>query len=403
MPEKSELDNLFKGLLDESPSSDTEDENVTVITPNKQSKYNIGSNWETKSISVLCEQNDLSPEGADMVAKRDYQDMPPDAIDAAGKPKKKVRVIDLENYEAIERIGDHEKSLPSPIAHKPSVTNEREMQPRDSDASMDIDQTGSAQQEGGELMEINARTAIGKDNVQPDGADQSCPEAREIGSDQRPPPGSQINQAFLCPLEHEIGENNDQCMDTMDGVGVELKNTNINHISSHKLGKAIMLKPSADAGFVMEPKTNTNDDGGIMDMIEEAVQIGTTDSDDPKAQNLGEKTIPKSSIKPVLPSRSELDVNCELEDDLEYNQQDNIRRPKYKSSLPVRKGYVSWWSNVLGKGQISERHSNEVRTVHWWQLKPHYGALHSGVSVEYQWEYGNFQKFWVVQGMPYVL
>jgi len=400
MPDNSELDNLFKGLLDESPLSDTEDENVKIITPMKQSKYNIGSNWETKPINSLCEQNDLSSEGADMVAKRDYEDMPPDAIDAAGKPKKKVRVIDLEKYEAVDRTGDREESLPSPVAR---VTNEGEMQPRKSDTSMDIDQTGSTQHEDRELMNINARMAVGNETVQPDGTDQSCHKAREIGSDQKPPPGSQTNQNFLSPLEHQTGENNDQCMDTMEAVGVEPKSANSNHISSHKLDKAIMLKPSADAGFVMEPETNINDDEGIMDMIKEAVQIGITDSDDPKAQNLGEKTIPKPGIKPVLPRHSELDVNCELEDDLEYNQQDNIRRPKYKSTLPVRKGYVLWWSNVLGKGQISERHTNEVRTVHWWQLKPHYGALHSGVSVEYQWEYGNYQKFWVVRGMPYVL
>lgn len=337
-----------------------------------------------------------------MVTKRDYQDMPPDAIDAAGKPKKKVKITDLEKYQAVERGGSHEKSMPGTTAPQQSVIKKREMQPCDSDASMDIDQMGNPQQEDGGLMNTNARTAIGKDTVQPDGTDQSCPTALTASGDPQRPPASQIDQVFLSP-QHDISENLNEGMTTIDDEGLEPETDDGNHFNLDKPGKAIMLKSRTDSGLVIEPEKNTKEDQGIMDMIEEAVQISNDDSVDANAPNLGEKTIPKPSSNPIVPSQSELGINCEIEDDLEYNQQDNIRRPKYKSSLPIRKGYVSWWCNVLGKGQISERHTNEFRTIHWWQLKPHYGALHSGVSVEYQWEHGRLQKFWVVQGMPYVL
>lgn len=402
MPGSSELHSLFKGLFDESSSSSTGHEIATIMTPNKQSNYKVGSIWATQSIRVLSKHKDLSTKGADRVTKRDYQALPPDAIDAAGKPRKKVKIIDLESYQAVESGGNHKKSLTGTTAPQPSVTKKGGMQPFDSDASMDVDRTGNAQQGDGRLMNTNARTAIGKDIVQPNGTDQSCPVARAIGGDQKPPPGSQINQVFLSP-QHDSRENLNEGMDTIDDDGLELENDDSNHINPHKTGKAVMLKPSADSGIVIEPEKTTRENQGIMDMIEEAVQIDNNNSVEPNAQNAGGKTIPKPSVKPTLRSQSELDVNSDYEDEFEYNQQDNIRRPKYSSSVPVRKGYVSWWSNVLGKGQISERHTNEVRTIHWWQLKPQYGALHSGVSVEYQWEHGNFQNLWVVQGMPYVL
>ncbi len=402
MPEKSELHKLFKGLLDESPSSGTEDKDVPMITPCEY-YHKTGPIWDTKSNHVLVKHNDLLSKGAEMATKRDYKDIPPDAIDATGKPIKKVKTIDLENYEMEETGGNHQRSLPSSVTHQPSVTNEGGMQHSDSDASMDTDQTDDTKQEIGELMSSNVPTAVGEDIVQPNSSSQYCPEAPEICSDQEPPPEPQINHVFLSPLKHNIGKRDSEEMDTIEKEGSEPENDDSSQIGSHKLDKTVMLKSRPDSGLVIEPEKSTDGDQGIMNLIEEAVQVDNHTDVNFSTQDHGEKTIPKPSIKSIPSIQSAVNVSSDLEDDLEDNRQNDIRRPKYKSSLPVRKGYVSWWSNALGKGQIMERHTNEVYTINWWQLKPHYGALHSGVSVEYQREYGKFQKFWVVQGMPYVL
>lgn len=402
MSDKSEIHKLFKGLLDESPSSVTEDKDVSMITPSEY-YHKTGPIWDKYSNDVLVKHNDLSSKGAEMATKRDYKDMPPDAIDAIGKPIKKVETIDLEDYEMEETGGNHQKSLPSTIAHQPTVINGGGIQHSDSDASMDIDQTDGTKQESGELISSNVLTAVGEDIVQPNSSSQYCPEAPEICSDQEPPHEPQINHVFLSPLKHNIGERDIEEMDTIEKEGLEPEDHGSSQIGSHKLDKAVMFKSRPDSGLVIEPETSTDGDQGIMDMIEEAVQVDSHNDVNFSTQDHGDKTAPKPSIKSIPSIQSEVKVNSDLEDDLADNRHNNIRRPNYKPSLPVRKGYVSWWSNDLGKGQIMERHTNEVYTINWWQLKPHYGALHSGVSVEYQKEYGKFQKFWVVQGMPHVL
>ncbi len=401
MPVDSRLHSLLEGLLDDASLSDTEGGSIEEVTPNKRLKYKIGINCEAESTNGCSKQDDRSFHGAEMVTKRDYQDMPPYAIDAAGKPKKKIKIIDLDKYDAVEKGAKHENLVGSIITHKSSETKKEETQIHNCEENMDIDQTVDPQQQGGALMNTNARTRVYEDIVQHGDTGRYHPRAQEIGDGQKVPPKSHINQVFLSHLKHDT-KNHKGNLNTLE-KNVELDKNNSKHSASHTLGKTILPMPGTDSGLIDQPGLNTKEDKEIIDMIEEVVESSLSGSVQIDAQNVDKRIISKSSTKRVLPSQSELNVKCDFEDDPEPNQQDNIRRPKYKSSPRIREGYVSWWSNVLGKGQISERHTKEVRTIHWWQLKPHYGALHSGVAVQYQWEYGRFEKFWVVQGMPFVL
>jgi len=82
---------------------------------------------------------------------------------------------------------------------------------------------------------------------------------------------------------------------------------------------------------------------------------------------------------------------------------DNIAEPRWDLNRPVMTANVLWWSNVMGKGQIIERGTGQVRSINWVDLKPVYGALISAVMVQYQYaKSGRFENFWVMRGMGYI-
>lgn len=94
-------------------------------------------------------------------------------------------------------------------------------------------------------------------------------------------------------------------------------------------------------------------------------------------------------------------VACDSEREMQYLTRGNILPPTYIGD-PPRQGIVIRWDNSKGKGRISERYTDELRRIHWRQLRPYYGSLHTGVTIYYQWAEGEFVQPWVALGMPYV-
>ena len=84
---------------------------------------------------------------------------------------------------------------------------------------------------------------------------------------------------------------------------------------------------------------------------------------------------------------------------------DNIPEPNWDIHEPIIEGFVLWWSNLHGRGQIKEIGGNEeVLTIYAWDIIPIYGALLTGVTVQYQrTENRNFKNFRVKRGMGCVL
>ena len=99
----------------------------------------------------------------------------------------------------------------------------------------------------------------------------------------------------------------------------------------------------------------------------------------------------KHEASPTLPSESEpkhLSKPRAPPSDHGYSQAD-------------RRGYVAWWDNNKGWGQIIENGTDEARRITYEDIKPRYGALEPGTLVFYQW-FGGFHNFWVHQGLRWI-
>lgn len=410
MPEAPELHKLFKGILDNSSATDTEDEITSQTTPRERAKCKIGRNWQINSFGSSSTQEGQPLKEIEMTNKREYQDIPPDAVDVIGKPKKKVKITDLDKYEAVMRGGKHS---PNPNDRNKVVIHKY-------DHIMEIEREGHHRQEGNMSVKITGQTGVHANFVQPHVISQYHHKARDgnIHDNCDTPPKSPASRSIFKHSFNNIPHienNSNEDMDTIrEGSEPEDNNANDNamqtfdnHLVPNSSTKTTMSRPSSEDGLLSQLTLNVKKDKDIIDKIEEAMEFGHNDSALSDLQKLGKMIISKPRAFRGLDnqprSQPRLNAGYDPKDDVGPIPQNNIRYPKYSSSLPVREGTVNWWSNTLGKGQITERYTNEIRTIDWQQLKPHYGALHTGVSVMYQWEQGTFRKFWVQQGMPCVL
>lgn len=147
-----------------------------------------------------------------------------------------------------------------------------------------------------------------------------------------------------------------------------------------------VISPNEDAATDLLDRSYFKWDSEISAAIEEV--LGSRPSD---------PHVRSSDGSPLV----ENNVTCDFESEIQYIRRGNIPQPNY-GGAPPRQGIVVGWDNSVGKGEISERHTNELRTIQWRQLRPYYGALNTGISVYYQWVEGDFVNLWVTRGMPCV-